>query len=245
MRPVKTKAGTRQPEAVVLLSGGMDSAVLLRHVTRGLGRRALAVSFSYGQKHSRELECAAWQARTAGAAGRLAIDLSPLAPAFKGSALTDPAVRVPELTRLARADLSQPPTYVPNRNMIFLAIAAALAESRGIGEVYYGAHRGDRHGYWDCTPDFVRNLNRTLALNRKKPVRIVAPFARMAKSAIVIKGVRLGIDYSRTWSCYRGGLRPCGVCPTCVERAAAFAAAGIADPLQHAASAVQGAGGEE
>ena len=115
--------------------------------------------------------------------------------------------------------------------MILLALSAAFAEAQGIADVYYGAHAQDRYGYWDCTPAFVARLNRALALNRRKPVRLHAPFSRMLKADIVRLGVRLGVDYGRTWSCYRGGRRPCGTCPTCVERAAAFRGARAVDPL--------------
>lgn len=218
---------------VVLLSGGLDSTTLLHAVCRTPGMGAVyALSFAYGQKHARELDMAAWQAQAAGVAEHQTLDMAFFAELTRGSsALTDPAIAVPELSKLPSDQLSQPPTYVPNRNMILLALAAAWAESRGAGSVYYGAQAQDRYGYWDCTVDFVKRLNHVFALNRGRGVTIRAPFAMMPKSEVVREGLRLGVDYRRTWSCYRGGAHPCGVCPTCVERARAFEQAGVGDPL--------------
>jgi 7-cyano-7-deazaguanine synthase len=217
--------------AVVLLSGGLDSSVLLHEVRRRIGAAPLvALSFYYGQKHARELEMAAAQARLAGAAHRLA-DMSFFRDlTLGGSALTDAAIAVPDLAELTEEQRKQPPTYVPNRNMVLLALAAALAESAGCRDVYYGAQKQDRYGYWDCTPDFIERVNDLLALNRVKAVRVRAPFAAMSKAEVVRLGVELKVDFSLTWSCYRGVAPACGTCPTCVERAEAFRLAGLADP---------------
>jgi 7-cyano-7-deazaguanine synthase len=138
---------------------------------------------------------------------------------------------VPELAALDAAQRRQPPTYVPNRNLTLLALAAAYAEARGCHRVFYGAQAQDEYGYWDCTAEFVERTNAVLALNRHRPVRIEAPFCRLTKAAEIAIGRRLGVDFAHTWSCYRGGDRPCGACPTCVERAQAFQQAGLADPL--------------
>lgn len=219
--------------AVVLLSGGLDSSVLLHDVRRRLGKGALhALSFYYGQKHARELDMARTQAAAAGVVSHRVVDIS----FFKeltagGSALTDDAIPVPDLAALSAAQLAQPPTYVPNRNMVLLSLAAAYAEAAGVREVFYGAQKQDRYGYWDCTPEFVERINELLALNRVRPVRVQAPFVAMSKGDIVRLGVELGVDFSRTWSCYRGVPPACGTCPTCIERCAAFAEAGMADPL--------------
>jgi len=221
----------RKTGAVILLSGGLDSTVLLHYLRHKLRRRVTALSVAYGQKHSRELRQSRIQAMSAGVVEHVVADMRFIGPLLKGSALTDDSVAVPALAGLNKAQLAQPPTYVPNRNMMLLSIAAAFAESRGICEIYYGAHQGDRYSYWDCSSEFVRRLNRALALNRKDPVSVIAPFTNKSKAEILRIGMRLGVDFSRTWSCYRGGACPCGECPTCVERAAAFACAGIADPL--------------
>jgi len=146
------------------------------------------------------------------------------------SALTDPAMPVPALDELAPGQLDQPPTYVPNRNMLFLALAAAFAEARGITDVFYGAQAQDRYGYWDCTPEFLNRMNAVLGLNRRQPIVLHAPFMLMRKSEILKIGLDLGVNYAETWSCYRGQDKACGVCPACVERRAAFNALHVADP---------------
>jgi 7-cyano-7-deazaguanine synthase len=210
--------------AVVLLSGGVDSTTLLHYVRRELGDGALyALSFLYGQKHARELEMARWQARAAGVAEHREIDIGCFAALTAGgSALTDAAIAVPDMAAVPPDSLSQPPTYVPNRNMVLLALAAAYAESRGVSDLYYGAQAQDRYGYWDCTVDFVDRINDVLGLNRGRAVTIHAPFASRRKADVVRIGMELGVDYTHTWTCYRGGVEPCGTCPSCVERADAF-----------------------
>ena len=216
--------------AVVLLSGGLDSSVLLHEVRRRIGASPLyALSFNYGQKHVRELELAAEQASRAGAIHRIS-DLSFFGGLVRGSALTDGAVAVPDLAALSEAQRRQPPTYVPNRNMLLLSLAAAFAESLAVRDVFYGAQKQDRYGYWDCTPDFIERINDLLALNRGQAIRVQAPFAAFSKAEIVRRGVELKVDFSLTWSCYRGAPPACGTCPTCVERAEAFRQAGLMDP---------------
>ncbi|MCC6144300.1 MAG: 7-cyano-7-deazaguanine synthase QueC [Candidatus Hydrogenedentes bacterium] len=220
--------------AVVLLSGGVDSTVLLHHVARNLGHAPLhALSFNYGQRHSRELRCAEAQARAVTAAAHRIIDLSFLGPLLApGSSLIAGGAEVPDLKDLSAQDLTQPPTYVPNRNMMLLSMAAAYAEANGMLAVYYGAQAQDEYGYWDCTADFLRQINQVLALNRKQAVTIHAPFVAKSKAETVRLGLDLGVDFARTWSCYRGAEAPCRTCPTCVERANAFAACGVPDPLE-------------
>lgn len=219
--------------AVVLLSGGMDSTTLLHYVGRRLGVKSVfALSFLYGQKHRRELEAARWQARAAGVAEHCVADLSCFGDLIPGgSALTDAAIGIPELDRLTAAERRQPPTYVPNRNMILLSLAAAYAETRGIRDIYYGAQAQDRYGYWDCTADFLERINAVLALNRGTAVTVHAPFIGMRKAEELRLGLDLGVDYAHTWTCYRGGDAPCGTCPSCVERADAFRETGRPDPL--------------
>ncbi len=227
---------SRIEPAVVLLSGGMDSAVLLSYVIRSLGHGPVHVlSFDYGQRHLRELECARWQVEAIGAAEHRVIDLGFVAGLVKGgTSLVDGGDEVPDLTELSETELDQPPTYVPNRNMMLLSVAAAYAEARGIREVYYGAQAHDEYGYWDCTADFIERLNRVLELNRRDGVVVNAPFVAKKKSDLVALGHELGVDFSQTWSCYRGGEKACGKCPTCVERLKAFQEAGATDPLAYA-----------
>ena len=218
---------------VVLLSGGMDSTVLLHHVVAdGTLHPIHTLSYNYGQRHTRELEAAAWQAEQAGAASHEVIDISFVRGLVaSGTSLVEGGKDVPNLEELSDDQLDQPPTYVPNRNMMLLSIAAAYAEARGIRDVYYGAQAHDEYGYWDCTRDFLERINNVLALNRRENVTIHAPFVGTKKSELVRRGIELGVDFSRTWSCYRGGASPCRTCPTCVERANAFEQAGVNDPL--------------
>ncbi len=220
--------------AVVLLSGGLDSSVLLHHVAR-THASLYALSYNYGQRHSKELECARYQAQRVGVAEHRVIDISFLGELVKaGTALVDGGEAVPDLADLSQSQLTQPPTYVPNRNMILLSIAAGYAEAQGIQDVFYGAQAQDEYGYWDCTAAFVDHVNATLALNRKTPVTIHAPFVAWRKAETVKRGLELGVDFARTWSCYRGNETACGRCPTCVERLKAFEEADATDPLAYA-----------
>ncbi len=224
--------------AVVLLSGGLDSSVLLHHVARDLACPVIhAVSYNYGQRHSKEIDCARWQAERAGVAEHRVIDISFFGQLVRaGTALVNGGDAVPDLADLSASDLTQPPTYVPNRNMMLLSIAAAYAEAHDIQDVFYGAQAQDEYGYWDCTADFVDKINGVLALNRRQPVVIHAPFVTMRKAETVKLGIRLGVDFAHTWSCYRGGAAACGRCPTCVERKNAFREVGIDDPITYAQS---------
>ena len=220
--------------ATVLLSGGLDSTVLLHYLARERCCAPIfALSFDYGQKHDRELEMSRWQAaRVPQVAEHTVQELRDFGALLRpGTTLVRGGAPVPDLAELSAAARQQPPTYVPNRNMILLALAAAYAEARGCQTVYYGAQAQDRYGYWDCTAEFVSRLNQVLALNRVAPVRLEAPFAATSKAEEIRIGLGLGVDFAHTWSCYRGDRTPCATCPTCVEREAAFAQAGVPDPL--------------
>ena len=219
-------------KAVVLLSGGLDSTTLLHYVKQTLGIRDIyALSLIYGQKHARELEMAAWQADAVGVKEHRQVDIGFVGDLLQGgSALTNPDIPVPDLAELEAEQLSQPPTYVPNRNMILISLAAAWAESVGAKVVFYGAQAQDQYGYWDCTVDFVTRINDVLALNRQTCVAVEAPFAERSKAELLKIGLELGVDYGHTWSCYCGGDVACGSCPTCVERERAFELIGMRDP---------------
>lgn len=221
-------------KAVILLSGGLDSSTLLHYVIKRLGAEEVyALSFIYGQKHQRELTAAAWQAEKAGVKAHDIVDMGFFATLTPGgSSLTDDRIPVPRLADLMASELTQPPTYVPNRNMMLLSVAAAYAEARGVSSLFYGAQTQDSYGYWDCTPEFLERMNAVLSLNRRTPVKVLAPFVSMRKSDEIKLGLELGVDYAHTWTCYRGGATSCGECPSCVERTAAFDELGVADPLQ-------------
>lgn len=231
--------GAVPARAVVLLSGGLDSSVLLHHVKRRLGVGDVhALSFDYGQRHAVELRCAAWQASAAEVMHRV-IPMNFLGPLLApGSTLLAAGDDVPDLADIPADELSQPPTYVPHRNLMLLSLAAAYAEANGMEAVYYGAQAQDEYGYWDCTADFLERINAVLALNHRQPVRVHAPFVASSKVDNVREGLMLGVDLSQTWTCYRGGEGEgplaCGRCPSCVERLKAFEAAGVADPLPYA-----------
>ncbi len=219
-------------DALAIVSGGMDSVTLLHYLVKREGKTTAVLSFTYGQKHSREIEFARWQAEALGCQPHLVVDLSMLAPLFASSALVSEQIAVPDIAAV-QGD-PQPVTYVPNRNMIFLSIAAAAAETLGIRTIYYGAQAHDLYGYWDTTPDFLQRINALLSLNRKNAILVDAPLVHLSKADVLRLGQELGVDYSRTWSCYRGGQQACGRCPTCAERLAAFAVLGLRDPLPYA-----------
>lgn len=223
-------------QAVVLVSGGMDSAALLHYVVKRLGCTAVhALTYRYGQKHEREIEMAACQCRSlTQVTDWKIVDISVLGEMTAGaSALTDSTIAVPDLEAIPEEQLSQPPTYVPNRNMVLISLAAAYGESRGCETVFYGAQAQDKYGYWDCTAEFLERLNHVLSLNRRQPISVQAPFVAMRKAEELAIGLELGVDFSRTWSCYRGGTRACGQCPSCRERLQAFNEVGVPDPIEY------------
>lgn len=233
-----TASGARQrlvnlmQDSVAIVSGGLDSVTLLHHLVRERNRQPAVISFRYGQKHAKELDCARWHVAALGITAHQVIDLAALSAVFQGSALTTASVAIPDVETVLGDP--QPPTYVPNRNMIFLALAAAYAETVGADTVYYGAQRHDIYGYWDTTPSFLERLNAVFELNRKSALRLDAPFVALSKADILRKGFALGVDYAHTWSCYAGGDKACGRCPTCTERLTAYAEVGATDPLPYA-----------
>lgn len=219
-------------DCIVVVSGGMDSVTLLYYLVKRKRRLPALLTFSYGQKHSQEIEFARYHAQRLSCRDHRMLDLSLLAPAFSASSLVSPNMAIPDAESVL--DDPQPSTYVPNRNMVFLSIAVAYAETRGVNEVYYGAQRHDLPGYWDAGRDFVDHMNAVLSLNRKNAIRIHAPFAFNSKADIVRLGFELGVDFGKTWSCFRGGEKACGLCSACVERLRAFDEMGLRDPLPYA-----------
>jgi len=220
-----------KPDSVAIISGGMDSVTLLHYLVKAEKHYPAVLSFNYGQKHSKELIYAKNNARMLNCHVHEIIDLSLFRGLFMASALVNQDISIPTIEAV-EGD-SQPLTYVPNRNMIFLALAAALAESLGVDDVYYGAQRHDLYGYWDTTPTFLEQLNAVFALNRKTPIKINAPFVNHSKADILKIGLKLDLDYSQTWSCYEGADTACGTCPTCAERMVAFKELGISDPIRY------------
>ena len=221
-------------KCTVLLSGGLDSVTLLYHAIKEQGfDEVYALSFNYGQKHKRELQAASWHCeKLEEVKEHRVLDISFMEDYLKGaSSLVGDQIDVPALEDIEEADLDQPVTYVPNRNMILLSLAASYAEARGCQDLFYGAQSQDEYGYWDCTTDFLENMNNVLSLNRRDAITIHAPFVSLRKADEIKLGMNYGVDYSQTWTCYRGTEIPCGECPSCVERAIAFDECGIEDPL--------------
>jgi 7-cyano-7-deazaguanine synthase len=218
--------------SVVLFSGGIDSTTAL---SWALARAAEvhALTFDYGQRHAIEVRMARLAARRLGVPHTvLKLDLT----AVGGSALTDPAIALPRYKKVPPLKSGPPATYVPFRNGILIAVAAAWSEARGFGEIVCGFNVIDSPEYPDTRPAFVRAMEKAIAAGTAAAfggpaVRIVAPFVRMRKSEIIRLGLRLGADYSRAITCYAGAERPCGACSACLLRARAFAEAGTPDPL--------------
>jgi 7-cyano-7-deazaguanine synthase len=220
--------------AVVLLSGGLDSATAAAWAIRE-GFSLAALSIDYGQRHRVELDAARAVARGLGITDHvvLPIDLA----AFGGSALVDAALPVPKDRDAAAIASGIPTTYVPARNTVFLALALGMAETRGAEAIVLGVNAIDYSGYPDCRPEFVAAFERLAALATKagvegRPTRILAPLQALSKADIIRLGLGLGLDYGLTTSCYdpAPGGRPCGSCDSCLLRAAGFAAAAAADP---------------
>lgn len=225
--------------AIVLLSGGLDSATCLA-MAHAEGYECHALTVAYGQRHEAELAAAARVATALGAASHrtMAIDLA----AFGGSALTDRRVDVPETPTTGI-----PITYVPARNTVFLALALAFSEVLEAQDVFIGVNAVDYSGYPGCRPEYIAAFAAMAALATRagveqgRPIRIRAPLIAMSKSEIIRQGTSLGVDFSTTVSCYQadGQGRGCGRCDSCRLRREGFAAAGIADPTRYASHSVR------
>ncbi len=220
--------------AVVLLSGGMDSATSLAVARRDESGPLRTLSLSYGQRHHRELRAARALARyfAVDEPIELTVPFAPLAP----SAITRRGL-LPRDRSLQEIGKGIPATYVPGRNTVFLALALSLAESRRADAIYLGINAVDYSGYPDCRPEYLDAFRRLAALATARGVeehwtpRLVAPLLRLSKAGIVRLGERLGVPWDRTWSCYAGGARPCGRCDSCLLRARGFREARVTDPL--------------
>ncbi|NPA75506.1 MAG: 7-cyano-7-deazaguanine synthase QueC [Euryarchaeota archaeon] len=219
-------------KAVVLLSGGLDSTTVVA-MAREMGYEVFALSFDYGQRHSREMESAIKVAKYYGIEHKiLKIDLRQIG----GSALTDD-IEVPE-RELDEIEKEIPITYVPARNTILLSYALAYAEVIGADAIFYGANAIDYSGYPDCRPEYVEAFEKMANLGTKRgveghPIKILAPLMHMSKADIIKKGIELGVPYELTWSCYRGGEKACGRCDSCLLRLRGFMEAGAEDPIEY------------
>ena len=213
-------------DSVIVVSGGMDSITLLYDKKEEI---ALAVTFDYGSKHNaREI---AWAKVHCGRLGirHIVIKLDFMQKYFTSS-LIEGGEEIPEGHN---ADENMKSTVVPFRNGIMLSVAAGIAESNGLKKILIANHGGDHTIYPDCRPEFIGAMDRAIANGTYEDVRIDAPYTNITKADIAKIGKRLGIDYSETWSCYKGGERHCGKCGTCIERKEAMALAGIDDRTEY------------
>ena len=212
-------------KAVILLSGGLDSATTLFFAkTKGYDCHCLI--FDYGQRHRREITSAKTIARLANVPYHCVNISFP----WKGSALTDRAIDVPKHKIPSRKEI--PITYVPARNIIFLSFAASYAEAIGAKTIFIGANAVDYSGYPDCRPSFIKAYQQMLTKGIKagvegKPIKIETPLIHLTKAAIIKLAVRLKVPVAKTWSCYQGGQKPCGVCDSCQLRIKGFKEANI------------------
>ncbi len=221
-----TKNTEPTKDSVIIYSGGLDSTTLLYEERE---RIALAVTFDYGSNHAeREIACARWHCRQIGVE-HIVIDLAFIGKHF-ASSLTAGADAIPEGNY---DDDNMRSTVVPFRNGIMLSVACGLAESRGLQRVLIANHGGDHAIYPDCRPEFVKAMDSAMRAGTYQEVRLAAPYTDITKGDIVKKGAALGIDYSKTYSCYRGQEHHCGRCGTCQERKEAFTQAGIIDPTNY------------
>ena len=217
-------------KAVVLLSGGLDSATTL-YEAKSNGYKCHCLILDYGQRHRREIEAAKEVARAAGCS----FDVVRVRFPWKGSALTDRGIAVPTGRSLKRMARGIPATYVPARNTIFLSLALGCAEASGARSIFIGANAIDYSGYPDCRLAYYRAMQKTARLGTKvgvqgQGIRIVIPLIRKTKAEIIRLGMKLRVPYHLTWSCYLGGRWPCGRCDSCQLRRKGFQEVGLADP---------------
>lgn len=210
-------------DSVIIVSGGMDSVTLLYDFKDSI---ALGISFDYGSNHNaREIPFAKLHCERLGIR-HITIPLDFISRYFKSS-LLEGSEAIPEGHY---EDENMKSTVVPFRNGIMLAIAAGIAESEGLQKVLIANHGGDHAIYPDCRPEFISAFSKATHAGSYNGVTVLAPYTNVSKTDIALRGKALGIDYSETWSCYKGGERHCGKCGTCVERKEAITGAGIADP---------------
>jgi len=215
------------PKAIIIFSGGMDSVTLLKYLQENK-YELYGLSFDYGQRHRKELEFAAKWGKALCTEWKC-IQLDFMRELANNSALTGSK----DVPHEHYAHENQKQTVVPNRNMVMLSIAIAWAENLGIREVYFAPHANDHAIYPDCRPEFTQAMDKAAQEATYHKVCIFAPFVHLKKSDIAQIGLKFGLDYSQTWSCYEGREKHCGKCGTCQERKEAFAEIGIKDPTEY------------
>ncbi|MFB0979335.1 MAG: 7-cyano-7-deazaguanine synthase QueC [Alteromonadaceae bacterium] len=214
-------------KVVVIYSGGMDSFTVLNRALHD-GKEVYALTFDYGQRHVKEIEYASTVCQSLDVNHKV-IDISAINQLLAGSSLTDD-IDIPEGHYEAESMKS---TVVPNRNMILLSLAVGYAVSVGASQVYYGAHSGDHAIYPDCRPEFVMKMNEVCKIANYESVEIFSPYLTVTKSDILTDGLRMGLKYDNTWTCYNGREKACGQCGACQERLEAFSDNNVTDPLNY------------
>ena len=215
-------------QAIVLLSGGLDSTTLL-YDCLNRGFQAHCLIFSYGQRHNKEIKKAEIIAQNAGCA----YEIVKISLPWQGSSLLDKRMAIPDHEEINPQNI--PTTYVPARNIIFLSFAASFAEAAGAKGIFIGANAIDYSGYPDCRPEFFKAYQAMMRQGLKtgvqgQSIKVFAPFVRKTKKQIIRHGLKLNVPYHLTWSCYEGKQKPCGVCDSCRLRAKGFEEAGATDP---------------
>ncbi|WP_298636942.1 7-cyano-7-deazaguanine synthase QueC [uncultured Umboniibacter sp.] len=218
-------------KVVVIYSGGMDSFTVL-HRALNAGHEVLAVSFNYGQRHSKELDYARRVCAEASVVHDV-VDITAMQSLMSNSSLM--ANSVDDIPEGHYAAENMKSTVVPNRNMILISLAIGYAVNEGASEVWYGAHSGDHTIYPDCRPEFVEAMQDVSLLANFDPVKVVAPYLYDDKIVILKDGLEMGLDYAKTWTCYNGREKACGKCGSCVERLEAFTLNNAQDPLEYEA----------
>ncbi|MFA5144567.1 MAG: 7-cyano-7-deazaguanine synthase QueC [Candidatus Omnitrophota bacterium] len=215
--------------AIVLLSGGLDSAASL-YIAKKRGFKCFCLIFDYGQRHRREIE----SAKKIASAANCPWQVIKIGLPWKGSALLGNKTTISE--QAGKRVNGIPATYVPGRNIIFLSFALSYAEAKNASAIFIGAHSQDYPGYPDCRPAFFEAFNKIISCGtkagvEKRKIKIETPLLRNNKAQNIRIGSALGVPFELTWSCYRGGRRPCGKCDSCHFRAKGFKEAGLEDPL--------------
>ena len=216
-------------KVVVIFSGGMDSYTVLNHAIKH-GYDVYALTFDYGQRHVKEIEYAKQACSELNVHHKI-VDISAINSIISGSSLTD-NIDVPE-GHYESESMKQ--TVVPNRNMILLSLAVGYAVSLEANKVFYGAHSGDHAIYPDCRPEFVEKMQDVCAIANYEAVSIEVPYLNNTKIEILTDGLKMGLDYSKTWTCYNGREKACGKCGACQERLEAFSLNSQTDPLVYEA----------
>jgi len=212
---------------IVVYSGGLDSFTLLNEAIRS-GKDVFALSFDYGQKHSKELDCVEKFCAQESIDSKI-VDVSSIKELFQGFSLTDEI----DIPKGHYEDDSMKSTVVPNRNMILISMALGYAVTKEAEEVWFGAHAGDHAIYPDCRPEFVEKMDAVARIANYSPIAVKAPYIAMSKTEIIAIGLNMQLDYGLTWTCYEGKELACGSCGACHERLESFAANNVIDPIKY------------